>query len=168
MGKGSRKKPRKHRKPVHGASVQRASGPATVDSGQRPTEWRRRFGVWADPTGSAKSTQPTVDLAADEIGKLHVAGKITDAQEQAARTFQELRRAFLGEFGLRSFKSCIAGGVPHYDDGDGDPAIKEQYQNLEAKLSFRERSELLHVADDNHPPRALPVLRAALDKVAGT
>jgi hypothetical protein len=168
MGKGSRKKPPKHRKPVHGANVQRAAGPATVDSGQRPTEWRRRFGVWADPTGSAKSTQPTVDLAADEIGKLHVAGKITDAQEQAARTFQAVRGAYIREYGLRAFKSCIAGGVPSYDDGEGDPVILAEYRSLEAKLSLRERSELLHVADDNHPPRALPVLRAALDKVAGT
>jgi hypothetical protein len=168
MGKGSRKKPPKHRKPVHGANVQRAAGPATVDSGQRPTEWRRRFGVWADPTGSAKSTQPTVDLAADEIGRLHVAGKITDAQEQAARTFQAVRGTYIREYGLRAFKSCIAGSVPSYDDGEGDPVILAEYRSLEAKLSFRERSELLHVADDNHPPRALPVLRAALDKVAGT
>lgn len=167
MGKGSRKKaPPKKR--VQATNVQRAKRAADIDSGQRPNEHRRARGVWADPTGSAKSTQPTVDLAADEIGRLHVAGKITDAQEQAARTFQAVRGAYIREFGLRAFKSCIAGGVPSYEDGDGDPAILAEYRSLEAKLSFRERSELLHVADDNHPPRALPVLRAALDKVAGT
>jgi hypothetical protein len=64
-------------------------------------------------------------------------------------------------------KAASPGSVPSYDDGEGDPVILAEYRSLEAKLSFRERSELLHVADDNHPPRALPVLRAALDKVAG-
>lgn len=167
MGKGSRKKaPPKKR--VQATNVQRAKRAADIDSGQRPNEHRRARGVWADPTGSAKSTQPTVDLASDVVGALHCARRITDAQEQAARTFQTARRAYIAELPeVSGYKSCLAGGVPGFDDGDGNPEVIAAYRSIEAKLSFRERGELLRVCEDNEPPASLDVLRAGLDRLAG-
>lgn len=167
MGKGSRKKapPQKRAQ----ATAQPPKRPARdVDSGQRPGEYRRRHGVWADPTGSAKSTQPSVDLAADMVGQLHVARRITDAEEQAARTFQAARVAYLAELPeISGYRSCIAPTVPGYDDGDGSPEVIAAYRGLEAKMTTRERSEVLRVCEENQRPARLDVLRAGLQKIGG-
>lgn len=169
MGKGSRKKSPPQKR-VQAANVSRRNRQARgdIDNGQRPSEWRRRFGVWADPTGAAKSTQPTVDLAADMVGALHCAKRITDAQEQAARTFQAARRAYVAELPeVSGYKSCLAGEVPGFDDGDGNEQVIAAYRSIEARLTMRERSEVLRVCEDNAPPVRVEILCDALDKIGG-
>lgn len=169
MGKGSRKKtPPRKRVQAANVSTRNRQARGEVDSGQRPSEWRRRRGVWADPTGSAKSTQPTVDLAADMIGALHCAKRITDAQEQAARTFQQARRAYIAELpDVAGYKSCISTSVPGYDDSDGDAQVIAAYRSIERLLTMRERSEVLRVCEDNDKPSRLETLHNALDKIGG-
>jgi len=69
---------------------------------------------------------------------------------------------------VQGFKSCIAGTVPGYDDGDGDPAIIAEYRSMEARLSRSQRIEVLHVCEDGNRPRQVDLLRAALDVVSGS
>ena len=167
MGKGS--KPKKQKAKNKAAPQQAISQIAVIDTNtNRPTDQRRGRGTWANPQGAMKSHQPVVDLASDMVGALHVAKQITDSQEQAARLFQRLRRAYLAELPeVEGFRSCIAPHVPGYDDSDGNPAVIAAYRTVEGKLTFRQRTELLHVCDDGKRPYAMDILRVALDLIGG-
>jgi len=170
----NRKKARTRAKvSVGGVGSQKAVTPVPesrqrVSGDNRPTPERMARGMWAKPQGTAKSQQPTVDLACDMVGILHQSGQITDSQEQAARTWQELRAAYIAEFpDIAGFKSCLHGSVPGYDDGDGDPEIMRAYRSLEAKLSMSHRRMLLWTCDMSNRPTNIGCLRQALDLVAG-
>ena len=134
---------------------------------ERPTDERKARGAWAVPQGALKAQQPFVSLTSDEIGNLYHRGKITNAQEQAARSFQQTRATYRAEIGLNNPKSCLDASIPGFDDGDGDPAAIEAYRNIEAKLSLPERRELIWVCDGDGLCRSLELLASALDVVAG-
>lgn len=132
----------------------------------RPTTERRKRGTWAEPQGMGKHERPVVDLASDEIGRLFQAGRITGAQEQAARQYQELRAAYITELpDVRGFKSCLAGSVPGFDDGDGNPEVIAAWRKLDGRLSQQQRREMLLVCDMDERPRNIETLRAALDAI---
>lgn len=138
-------------------------------SAVRPTPERKRRGEWAEPTGTMKAEQPAVDMAADMVGLLYHRKLINVAQEQAARAFQAARADYLSELpDIAGYKSCIAGSIPGYDDGDGDPAIIARYRALEA-LVGRGRTILLSVCEEGRVPSVagLHRLRAALDAISG-
>ena len=134
----------------------------------RPTPERKSRGSWAVPQGGLKSQQPMVDVASDMIGQLLVAKQITSEQEQAARQWQELRARYVAEMPeIQGYKSCLAGSVPGYDDGDGNPAVIAEYRGIERALGWRLRREVLWVADLDNAPTRIETLRAALDVIAG-
>jgi hypothetical protein len=146
-----------------------ASGPEiglSVES-SRPTTERKSRGTWAEPQGMGKHERPVVDLASDEIGRLYQAGRITSGQEQAARHFEELRAAYLDELpDVREFKSCLAGSIPGFDDGDGNPEVIAAYRKAERRMTLPQRRELLIVLNGERP-RNIETLRAALDAIGG-
>ena len=132
----------------------------------RPTSERIARGVWAEPVGAVKSQQPIVDMAHDTIGRLHCDRKITDAQEQAARSYQETCAAYLAEMPeISGFKSCLAGGQAGHDDSDGDPAIFAAMRGLERRVGMIGSAELYRVCISGDRPRNIEILRKALDAV---
>ena len=160
---------RKAGAPAKTQSLVTARNGATDAHTARPTPQQMAHGAYQMPTGPGKQDRPIYNAASDMIGALHHAGKITDGQEQAARHWQQLRRAYVAELpDVQGFKSCIAGNVPGYDDGDGDPAIIAEYRSMEARLSRSQRIEVLHVCEDGNRPRQVDLLRAALDVVSGS
>jgi len=134
----------------------------------RPTAERMEHGYWAMPAGPGKEFQPAVDLAADMVGWLHVTKQITTSQEQSARAWQELRERYIAELPeVQSYKSCLAGSVPGYDDGDGNPAVIAAYRRLERAMTLPQRREMLHVCDSGYKPTNIDTLRGALDAIGG-
>lgn len=141
---------------------ERAAGPEAV----RPTPERQMHGVWTKPTGVGRNEIPVVDLMADMVASLHYRRLITDSQEQAARTFQATRAAYVAELPeVSGYKSCLAGDVPGYDDGDGDAVVIERYRAIERAVGRQGRIELLHVCEENQKPRYIDLLRWALDTI---
>ena len=134
---------------------------------ERPNALRKSRGMWAIPKGMGKHEQPAVDMASDMIGVLYVGRQINSQQEQAALHFKALRDAYIAEHpDVRGYKSCLAGSVPGFDDGDGDPEIIAAYRSIEKRLTLPQRRELLLVIDANERPRNIEMLRAALDAIA--
>ena len=141
---------------------------AAVSVCERPTDERKLRGKWHVPKGSDRRTRPMIDMESDEIARLYVSKKITHAQEQSARSFQQIRANYLKELpDITGYKSCLSGSVPGYDDGDGNPVVIATYRSIEAKLSLPERRELLRVADSNEKCRHIDLLQSALDVVGG-
>lgn len=180
MGKGSKTRQRAARRAAKAqaklsAGVGRrepptpAHGPLESRHGRivRPTPEREARGKWAERRIGARIA-PAVDLHHDTIARLHEAGHISAAQEQAARDWQELRAAYLAEYpDVRGYGSCLDIGVGGHDDSDGDPAILLAYRRIEARLSPRMALELRRVCEDDLPPGSLLILGMALDAVAG-
>jgi hypothetical protein len=134
---------------------------------ERPNAMRKSRGMWAIPKGMGKHEQPAVDMASDMIGVLYVGRQISSQQEQAARLYQELRAAYLAELpDVRGYKSCLAGSVPGYDDGDGNPEVIAAFRSLEKRLTMPQRREMLIVCDMDERPRNIETLRAALDAIS--
>lgn len=135
----------------------------------KPTSERRARGVWVEPKGIAKHSNPMVDLAPDMIGALYQSKQINTSQEQAARLFQELRAAYLSELGTKGFGSCLADNQTGYDGGDGDPSVIAAYRSLERRIGRVKTACLIMECDRgaDQRPRDLGVLTRALDVVAG-
>lgn len=149
-------------------SIAPQPAPERETEATRPTEQRMARGNWRLPSGMGKHEQPVIDTSADIIGQLHDAGRITSGQEQAARHWQALRAAYIAELpDVAGFKSCIAGSVPGFDDGDGDAAVIYEYRRMESRLTRSQRLEVLHVCEDGYRPRDIAVLRSALSAIGG-
>ena len=145
-----------------------ASAQSPRERAVRPTPERMARGTWAEAKGVVKSLQSITDLAHDVVGQLHCAKQITDRQEQAARSYQELRARFLEELPeVTGYKSCLAGGSGGYDASDGNAATIRDIRALERSVGMIGSSELHHVCAMDNPPRNLSILRQALDAVAG-
>jgi len=101
----------------------------------RPTWERLQHGCWAEPSGMGKNMQPIVDLASDMIGELYQGRQITTAQEQAARTFQEVR----AEWADMMEVTAIQKPKPHIKRLKGasawskPPSLKSSAQNWQAQ-----------------------------------
>ena len=139
-----------------------ARGPQAV----RPTPERLQRGIWTEPKGMGKHEIPVADITSDVIAALLHRQQITSSQEQSARTFQAARAAYLAELPeVGGYKSCLAGEVPGYDDGDGDPQVIERYRDIESAVGRKGRLELIWVCEDQQKPRSIDVLRWALDVI---
>lgn len=157
--KGSKRKAKK--------AKQQPEPLARGKSAERPTPERIARGVWTKPTGMGKHEIPVTDLTADMVALLLHQQRITSGQEQAARTFQAARLAYLAELPeISGYKSCIAGDVPGFDDGDGDPVVIERYRDIERAVGLNGRRELLWVCDLGNKPRSIELLRWALDVIS--
>ncbi len=132
----------------------------------RPTSERIARGVWAEPVGAVKSQQPIVDMAHDMVGRLHCDRKITDAQEQAARSYQETCAAYLAEMpDIGGYKSCLSGGTGGHDESDGDPTVFAAMRGIERRVGIIGSAELYRVCISGDRPRNIQILRGALDAV---
>jgi len=131
----------------------------------KPTPERKARGVWVD----GKDAQPDVDLAEDLAGTLFHARQISDRQLEAARQFQEIRAAYIAEFAVPGYKSCLAGGVGGHDEGDGNPEAFRAYRKITKPLN-REQLTALERGLDLSPCDAGRVtvwkLRDALDAIS--
>lgn len=156
-----KRKPQKHKRQIAEAT------PTTIERGtaERPTAERLKRGTFAFPTGTFKDQRAIVALDTDVIGRLFVAELINSRQEQAARHFEQVRAAYLVDYGVAGFKSCLAGGVASHDSSDGDPAARHAYFALEAKLSKLERVSLILVCEGRQP--SLEYLRSGCDAISG-
>jgi len=134
----------------------------THERAERPTEQRAQVGHWVKADGRFQ------DLAADMIGWLLISRQITPEQEQAARTWQAVRTAYVAELQLRGYRSCLNNEQPGHDDSDGDPEVLAQYRRLELEVGRAGTQELVWTADEQKKPRVLGVLKAALDVIGGT
>lgn len=140
---------------------------AEVITAERPTPERMSRGVWTEPKGMGKNEIPVTDIAEDMVGLLYYRQQISSKHEQAARLFQQVRAAYLAELPeVSGYKSCLAGTVPGFDDGDGDADVIERYRSMERAAGLHGRRELLWVCDDNQRPRNVELLRWALEAVA--
>lgn len=180
MGKGNKKRRHKAQRKAAQAPLRQMVGagaqtapepPTTTSEALRPTEQRMARGNWRIPMGMGKHEKPVVDTSADPIGALHDVGLITSSQEQAARQWQALRMRYIQELpDVEGFKSCIAGSVPGFDDGDGDAKVIADYRRIERRLSRVQRIEVIWVCEDRRLPISrvrLDVLRSALDAIGG-
>jgi len=167
MSKADRAKKKRRTAPSRAAShtgpqkqpnpIRRGGHPAET---AKPTKERLAHGAWV----IGKRDEPSVDLASDMIGALHCQRRITDAQLQAARAWQELRAEWLAEFpDIAGFKSCLHGSVPGYDDGEGNPAVMRAYRQMEQRLTLPQRRIMLLVCDQGQKPANIALLRQGLD-----
>ena len=145
--------------------VQRWDG-ASRGEAIRPTDQRIAKGVWAEPVGALKSQQPIVDLASDMVGRLHCDKHISDAQEQAARSYQATYEAYIQEMPeVSGYKSCLAGGSAGHDESEGDPAVIAAMRGLQRRVGMIGSAELHRVCISDERPANLNILRKALDVV---
>ena len=169
--KAARRRAKKAAQKTLGQVIKEVTAPAAQPSGRRavrPTEERKAHGTWATPSGAVKHQQPMVDMASDQIGILFVRGKLNPTQEQSARAFQQARADYLCELpDVSGYKSCLAGSVPGYDDGDGNPAVIQAYRSLERRLRIGGYlREVIWVCAEDNRPNNLDALRAGLDLLA--
>ena len=97
----------------------------------KPTAERKGRGVWVD----GKDAQPDVDLASDMAGSLFQERKISAQQLEVAHRFSEVRAAYVAEFEVPGYKSCLAGGVGGHDGGDGNPAVVAEYKRMTRNMT---------------------------------
>lgn len=134
---------------------------------QRPTAERMARGVWTEPTGMGKNEIPVTDVASDMIGLLLFERKITDTQEQAARTFQSARWDYLHELPeIGEYKSCLNAEQGGYDDSDGNEAAIQRYREIERAVGKAGVSQLIWVCQGDGKPYSLEGLRVALDAIS--
>lgn len=144
------------------------AAPASKTGAVRPTKERMMQGKWARPQGPDKRSQPMVDLASDMIGQLYQSKQINTAQEQAARTFQELWAAYRSEIGAAEYRSCLAGGVGAHDDSDGNPAVCAAWNSLCNRIGRVSVAAIKMNVERQagERPINLDALKSALDRVA--
>ena len=129
----------------------------------RPTPERIGKGAFKMQTGPGRKLLPAVDEAHDTIAKLHKAGLITDDQEQAARDWQDLKAAIRAELGLSQGRSCLDMTPCGHDNDDGDPALMQRWERIEAELGSWRTGALDYTCVLGHPPANLGLLKSALD-----
>ena len=130
----------------------------------KPTPERRTRGVWVE----GKDAQPDVDLACDMAGALYQARKISQQQLEAARSFQEVRAAYVAELGVAGYRSCLAGGVGGHDDSDGNPEVFRAYRQITRGLSPRQVVTLergLDLSPADAGCLTVHLIRSALDAI---
>ena len=169
--KAARRRHKKNSKERLDKIIKESVSPAAQPSGRRavrPTEERKAHGIWATPSGAVKHQQPYVDMVPDEVARLYVQGAITSTMEQSARSFQQARASYILELpDVSGYKSCLAGSVPGYDDGEGDAHVIAAYRSLERRLRIGGYlREVIWVCAEDNPPNNLDALRAGLDLLA--
>ena len=133
----------------------------------RPTAERRARGIWHMPKGQGKSDRPMFDRAEDMIGRLYAEGQLTDAQEMAARQWQELRAAYQAELGVKGYRSCLDISSGGYDGSDGNPRVVAEYRRLTKALGASASSILAQECSKGpeRKPQHIAFLRIALDRM---
>jgi hypothetical protein len=134
-----------------------------------PTPRQQAHHAYAKPEGQAKNSKPWINETPDLIGVLYKRGRITTAEEQAARHFQKVRAAYLQEIGIAGYRSCLDITKAGHDDSDGDFAVIAADAELRDVLGARVYSFVARETDKPATQRAedLRRLKIALQKIAG-
>jgi len=103
----------------------------------------------------------------DAVARLYDLGQINYAQEQAARHIQEAHAAFRAELGLSTGRSCLDIGPVGHDEGDGNVEAYLAYRRITERLTTWQRGAIEWTVCSGKTPGNLPLLRGALDVVAG-
>jgi hypothetical protein len=102
------------------------------------------------------------------IGLLHQRGEISDAEEQAARVFQELRGDYLAELQTRGFGSCLADNMAGHNSDDGRAEVIRAYRQIEKAAGFTAiahlSGEVFKTSDEK--PHLIGLTRFALKAIA--
>jgi hypothetical protein len=170
MTRGAQKRAKRERAAQRATAAPEAvndNAPPPPHDSNKPTPERRAMGAWAKPPKGTPG--PMIDLAADMIGRLLIEKRITHAQEQAARLFQELRAGFEAELGVAGYGSCLNDSRAGYDGSDGNAEAMAAWRRMEGRIG-RVKSALLQIETAKGPdrvPNDLGALRTALDCVNG-
>ena len=132
----------------------------------RPTPEREAKGQFRMPSGRGKQRLPAVDEHHDTVARLHAAGLLSDAQETAARDWNALKQDVRAEMGISQGRSCLDISPVGHDSHDGNPEIMQRWRRVEAELGPCKTGALDYTCVFGHPPRNLPLLRAALNLFA--
>lgn len=130
----------------------------------RPTPEREAKGQFRMPSGRGKQRLPAVDEHHDTVARLHHAKLLSDEQEAAARDWQDLKSDVRSELGINQGRSCLDISPVGHDSHDGNPEVMQRWRRVEAELGPWKTGCLDYTAVLGHPPRNLPLLRAALDQ----
>lgn len=132
----------------------------------RPTPEREAKGRFRMPSGRGKQRLPAIDEHHDTIAKLHIAKLLSDSQEAAARDWQALKADVRAELGISQGRSCLDISPVGHDSHDGNPEVMQRWRRVEAELGPWKTGALDYTCVLGHPPRNLPLLRAALNLFA--
>lgn len=127
-----------------------------------PTREQQSRPGWLKP----EKGKPWVRL--DLIGLLHQRGQITDAEEQAARIYQQLRMEYLAELQTRGFGSCLADNMAGHKSDEGRAGIIREYRYIEQKVGY---SAISHLAGEvfktsDEKPHLIGLTKEALRRIA--
>lgn len=148
MGKGDRRRKKTRRELV--AATEARGGVKLPIPPKEATSRSERLESPPTPQQAAKPGwlkpergKPWIRL--DMIGLMHERGFLTDAEEQAARIFQQLRAEYLAELGTRGFGSCLADNMRGHKSDDGRAEIIIEYRYIETKVGY---SVISHLAGE--------------------
>jgi len=148
--------PRKGHKPTKEAT------PHQPRENNRPTPQREAMGKFK------YSDKTAFDTHHDMVARLHSEGKLSKAQEDAARAYEEVRAAYVRELGVSAVKDSLDSSQGGFDAGDGNPAAMRAHDRMKARIG-RIMWVVLEMEVGKGPagnPRDLAVLQNALNCVA--
>lgn len=131
----------------------------------RPTPERLAKGGIDVPKGAGAKEGPAIVRVPDCIAALCIPGarRITQAQENAARGYEVLRRAVRADWGISEGRSCLDISPVGHDDGDGDEALAEEWRRVRSRLGPRRVTVLDATIMSGKYPLRIEEFREALD-----
>lgn len=145
---------------------EQTSVPATSSEAVRPTPERMSHGEVVLPRGPGRKDAPARVAVPDCIAALCIEPrKLTQAQENAARAYEELRWRVRLDLGLSQGRSCLDIGPVGHDDGEGDAELAAEWRRVRTKLGLPAIAVLDAVVMEGRWPRDLTAFRKALDEL---
>jgi len=139
------------------------AGTPTDKPDNRPTVEQRKQGSYLRNKPQGAREELWINTTPDCLAALHVSGKLTDAQEQAARDYQTLWERWRGELGVSEGRSCLDMTPVGHDDTDGDARIAGLMRAAARAMGPDGEREVYWTVIRGRWPRNLPALRKALD-----
>jgi hypothetical protein len=130
-----------------------------------PTPEQMALGTYKRAKGPDRDSKPYVNIAPDMIAVLRNAGKLTEAQTEAARDFQAVYADWVAELGCQGTVSCLVERTGGFDGSDGNINAVRAYNRIRDRIG-RVKTALLCYETAKGPdqrPRSLDALRNALD-----
>lgn len=128
-----------------------------------PTPEQRRQGSYVRNKPQGAKAELWLNTTPDCIAALHTTGRIDDSQEQAARDYEALWRAWSAELGVSEGRSCLDMTPVGHDDGEGDAQIAGLMRKADAAMGRAGAQEVYQVVIRGRWPRDVVLLRRALD-----
>ena len=114
--------------PKKGRKAANAHAPQKTHENNRPTPQREAMGKFEYKDKTAFDTHH------DMIARLHSEGKLSKAQEDAARAYQEVRAAYIAELGVSAVKDSLDASQGGFDAGDGNPAAMKAHDRMKERI----------------------------------